>query len=48
MKAHGLKISVKILPVLDTGFIPMAAFCGDFEKPTENSSEIATTGFPQL
>lgn len=41
MKAHGLTISVKNLPVLDTGFIPMAAFCRDFEKSAENGREIA-------
>ncbi len=41
MKAHGLTISVKNLPVLDAGFIPMAAFCRDFEKSAENGREIA-------
>lgn len=41
MKAHGLTISVKNLPVLDPGFIPMAAFCRDFEKSAENGREIA-------
>ncbi len=41
MNVHGLKISVKNLPVLDQGFIPMAAFCRDFEKSAENGKEIA-------
>lgn len=41
MKVHGLEISVKNLPVLDAGFIPMAAFCRDFEKSAENGKEIA-------
>ncbi|MBR2338123.1 MAG: ROK family protein [Clostridia bacterium] len=41
MKVHGLEISVKNLPVLDTGFIPMAAFCRDFEESAKNGKEIA-------
>lgn len=41
MNAYGLKVNVKNLPVLDTGFIPMAAFCRDFEKSAENGKEIA-------
>ncbi len=41
MNAYGLEVSVKNLPVLDTGFIPMAAFCRDFEKSAQNGKEIA-------
>ena len=41
MNAYGLEIQVKNLPVLDQGFIPMAAFCRDFEKSAENGKEIA-------
>ena len=41
MNAYGLEISVKNLPVLDTGFIPMAAFCRDFEKSAAGGKEIA-------
>ncbi len=41
MNAYGLEIQVKNLPVLDKGFIPMAAFCRDFEKSAENGKEIA-------
>ena len=41
MNTYGLEISVKNLPVLDTGFIPMAAFCRDFEKSAQNGKEIA-------
>ncbi len=41
MKIHGLEISVKNLPVLDKGFIPMAAYCRDFEKSAANGKEIA-------
>ena len=41
MNAYGLEIQVKNLPVLDPGFIPMAAFCRDFEKSAENGKEIA-------
>lgn len=41
MNAYGLDIQVKNLPVLDTGFIPMAAFCRDFEKSAQNGKEIA-------
>ncbi|MBQ6947298.1 MAG: ROK family protein [Clostridia bacterium] len=41
MKIHGLEISVKNLPVLDKGFIPIAAFCRDFEASAKNGKEIA-------
>ncbi len=41
MNVHGLEISVKNLPVLDKGFIPMAAFCRDFEASAANGKEIA-------
>ena len=41
MNVHGLKISVKNSPVLDKGFIPMAAFCRDFEASAANGKEIA-------
>ncbi len=41
MKMHGLEISVKNLPVLDKGFVPMAAFCRDFEASAKNGKEIA-------
>ena len=34
-------ISVKNLPVLDKGFVPMAAFCRDFEASAKNGKEIA-------
>lgn len=41
MKVHNLEISIKNLPVLDKGFIPMAAFCRDFEASAANGKEIA-------
>ena len=41
MKVHGLEVSVKNLPVLDKGFIPMAAFCRDYEASAANGKEIA-------
>ena len=41
MNVHGLEISVKNCPVLDKGFIPMAAFCRDFEASAVNGKEIA-------
>ncbi len=41
MNAYGLEVSVKNLPILDPGFIPMAAFCRDFEKSAQNGKEIA-------
>lgn len=41
MNAHGLTISVKNSPVLDADFIPMAAFCRDFEASAKNGREIA-------
>ncbi len=41
MNVYGLEISVKNLPVLDKGFIPMAAFCRDFEASAANGKEIA-------
>ena len=41
MKMYGLEISVKNLPVLDKGFVPMAAFCRDFEASAKNGKEIA-------
>ncbi len=41
MNVLGLEVSVKNLPALDAGFIPMAAFCRDYEKSAENGREIA-------
>ena len=41
MKMHGLEISVKNLPVLDKGFVPMAAFCRDFEASAKNGKDLA-------
>ena len=41
MNVHGLEVSVKNLPILDPGFIPMAAFCRDYEASAANGKEIA-------
>lgn len=41
MKLYGLDIPVKNAPVLDTGYVPMAAFCRAFDKSAANGKEIA-------
>ena len=41
MNVCGLEVSVKNLPILDPGFIPMAAFCRDYEASAANGKEIA-------
>ena len=41
MNAYGINVTLKNVPVLDTGFIPMAAFCRDFEASAQNGKEIA-------
>lgn len=41
MELYGLDIPVKNAPVLDTGYVPMAAFCRAFDKSAANGKEIA-------
>lgn len=41
MKLYGLDIPVKNAPVLDTGYVPMAAFCRAFDKSAADGKEIA-------
>ena len=41
MQVYGLEVSLKNVPVLDTGYIPMAAFCRAFEQSAQNGPEIA-------
>ena len=41
MNVFGLEVNVKNLPVLDKGYIPMAAFCKAFEASAANGKEIA-------
>lgn len=41
MKLYGLDIPVKNLPVLDTGYVPMAAFCRAFDKSAADGKDIA-------
>ncbi len=41
MKLYGLDIPVKNLPVLDTGYVPMAAFCRAFDKSAAGGKDIA-------
>ncbi len=41
MKLYGLDIPVKNTPVLDTGYVPMAAFCRAFDKSAANGKAIA-------
>ena len=40
MLVHGLEVNVKNIPVLDKGYIPMAAFCRAFEASAKNGKEI--------
>ncbi len=40
MEAYGLTFSVKNLPALDQGFIPMAAFCKAFEASAKDGKEL--------
>ena len=41
MKLYGLDIPVKNAPVLDTGYVPMAAFCRAFDKSAAGGKDIA-------
>ena len=40
MLVHGLEVNIKNVPVLDKGYIPMAAFCRAFEASAKNGKEI--------
>ena len=40
MLVHGLEVNIKNAPVLDKGYIPMAAFCRAFEASAKDGKEI--------
>ena len=41
MNVYGIEVAIKNTPVLDKGFIPMAAFTSAFEASAKNGKDIA-------
>ena len=41
MNVYGIEVAIKNTPVLDKGFIPMAAFTSAFEAAAKNGKDIA-------
>ncbi|MBQ3094080.1 MAG: ROK family protein, partial [Clostridia bacterium] len=40
MNVFGLEVNIKNIPVLDGGYIPMAAFCKAFEASAANGKDL--------